>query len=134
MAVTGPVAARDVVIDRYRAHLDACNRRDWTELPTFLAASVTVNGRRRTPGEYVADVRATTDAFPGYRWELRRAIPEGEWLAVHLRDAGARRGGPLDAPGDGAVVETDEFDLYRIVDGLIHEVEGTADNARLSGS
>lgn len=29
----------------------------------------------------------------------------------------------LDAPGDGARVETDEFDMYRIIDGRIHEVE-----------
>jgi hypothetical protein len=29
-------------------------------------------------------------------------------------------------------VETQEFDMYRILDGRIHEVEGTADNARLA--
>ena len=50
---------------------------------------------------------------------------------MHLRDAGTRVGAFLSAPGDGMRVETDEFDMYRIVDGLIYEVEGTADNARL---
>jgi hypothetical protein len=56
---------------------------------------------------------------------------EGEWLAVHLHDVGTRAGAFLIAPGDGTRIETDELDMYRIVDGLIHEVEGTADNARL---
>lgn len=35
------------------------------------------------------------------------------------------------APGDETRVETDEFDMYRIIGGRIHEIEGTADNARL---
>jgi hypothetical protein len=30
-------------------------------------------------------------------------------------------------------VETQELVMYRVVDGLIHEVEGTADNLRLVG-
>ncbi len=74
---------------------------------------------------------ATTVPFPDYRWDLRRAIVAGEWLAVHLHDSATRAGAFLCASGDGARVQTDEFDMYRIIDGLIHEVEGTADNARL---
>ena len=54
-------------------------------------------------------------------------------LAVHLHDAGTRARPFLNAPGDNAWVESDEFDMYRIVGGLICEVEGTADNARLGG-
>jgi hypothetical protein len=30
-------------------------------------------------------------------------------------------------------VETEELVMYRVVDGLMHEVEGTADNLRLIG-
>jgi predicted ester cyclase len=52
---------------------------------------------------------------------------------VHLHDTGTRLGEFLGAAGDGTRVETDEFDMYRLVDGLIVEVEGTADNARLAG-
>lgn len=125
------MSSRDEVISRYRAYLGACNRRAWNELGTFLADSVLVNGVPRSRSEYVADVARTTAIFPDYRWSLRRAVHEGEWLAVHLYDTGTRHGDFLGAPGDGAPVETDEFDMYRIVDGLILEVEGTADNARL---
>jgi hypothetical protein len=50
---------------------------------------------------------------------------------VHLHDSATRARAFLAAPGDGTRVETDEFNMYRISDNLIHEVEGTADNARL---
>jgi predicted ester cyclase len=93
---------------------------------------VVVNGLSRSRDEYVDDIVATIEVFPDYRWELVRAVVEGEWLAVHLQDTGRRAQPFLGAPGDGTRVETDEFNLYRVVDGRIHEVEGTADNARLS--
>jgi predicted ester cyclase len=122
---------RAEVVRRYRDYLDACNRRAWDELATFVADSVVVNGVTRSRSEYVADVQQTIAIFPDYRWKLRRAVHEGEWLAVHLYDTGTRRAEFLGAAGDGSPVDTDEFDMYRIVDGLIVEVEGTADNARL---
>ncbi|HWH99302.1 MAG TPA: ester cyclase [Propionibacteriaceae bacterium] len=125
---------RDEMVRRYLDYLDACNRRAWDEVEKFLAETVLVNGRARTRREYVADIMSTIAVFPDYRWELRRVVLEGEWLAVHLHDVGTRSGTFLSAPGDGMRVETDEFDMYRIVDGLICEVEGTADNARLSSS
>ena len=124
--------ARDEMINRYVAYLDACNRRAWNELGAFVAASVLVNGEELTQREYVAQVMATIEVFPDYRWELRRAIVEGEWLAVHLLDTGTRAKQFLNAPGDGARVATDELDMYRVVDGLICEVVGTVDNARLA--
>lgn len=125
------VSPRDDVVRRYLDYLDACNRQAWGDLPGFLAETVLVNGRARTRPEYVADVVATTNIFPDYRWRLRRAVWDGEWLAVYLHDSGTRVLSFRGAPGDGTRVETAEFDMYRIVDGLIHEVEGTADNARL---
>jgi predicted ester cyclase len=123
---------RDELVRRYEAYLDACNRKAWDELPGYLADSVLVNGTSRSRREYIDDIRATISVFPDYRWELRRTVLEDQWLAVHLRDTGTRMADFLGAVGDGRKVETDEFNMYRIVDGLIVEVEGTADNARLT--
>ncbi len=123
---------RNGLVRRYQAYLDACNRRAWDELRGYLADSVLVNGVARSRHEYLDDIRATLSVFPDYRWELRRMVIEGDWLAVHLRDTATRVGAFLGALGDGRKVETDEFNMYRIVNGLIVEVEGTADNARLS--
>lgn len=117
---------------RYQAYLGACNRRAWDEVGGYLADSVLANGLVRSRREYVDDIVATISVFPDYQWELRRVVVEGQWLAVHLRDTGTRQARFLGADGDGTFVETDEFAMYRIVDGLIVEVEGTADNARLA--
>lgn len=125
------MAEREEAVSRYRRYLDACNRRAWDELGGYVADSVLVNGVARSRNEYVADVMATTSTFPDYRWELRRVVVEGEWLAVHLYDSGTRLGDVVEGREDGVQVDTDEFDMYRIVNGLIVEVEGTADNARL---
>jgi predicted ester cyclase len=125
------MAARDDVMSLYRSYLDACNRRAWGELKTYLAETIVVNGLPRSQDQYLSDVRATIETFPDYRWHLVRAVVEGEWLAVHLHDFGTRSRSFLGAPGDGSPVETQEFDMYRIAGGRIHEVEGTADNARL---
>ncbi len=125
------MTARAEVIRRYLDYLDACTRHARNELPPFLAETMLVNGQSRTQAEYVADLMATIDVFPDYSWDLRRALVDGQWLAVHLTAGGTRAGDFLWATGDGSRVQTDEFDMYRIVDGLIHEVHGTADNARL---
>jgi predicted ester cyclase len=125
------VMHRDQILHAYEAYLGACNRRSWEELAGYVADSVLVNGVTRSRHEYVSDIMRTISAFPDYRWELRRAVLEGEWLAVHLHDTGTRSGAFRGAEGDGTQVETDEFDMYRIVEGRIVEVEGTADDARL---
>ncbi|HYJ13806.1 MAG TPA: ester cyclase [Thermomicrobiales bacterium] len=123
---------RDDVVRRYLDYLDACNRQSWDDLQNFLAESVLVNGQARTRPEYVADVMVTTTIFPDYRWELRRAVWDGEWLAVHLHDSGTRARvlSSVHQATERASKLTSST-MYRIIDGLIHEVEGTADNARL---
>jgi predicted ester cyclase len=125
------MTTRDDIVTRYLEYLDACNRRAWEQVRSHIADTVLVNGSPRTKDEYLSDLVTTTDAFPDYRWQLLRAVVEGEWLAVHLHDVGTRSLAFLGAPGDHTRVETDEFDMYRIIAGRIHEVEGTADNARL---
>lgn len=122
----------DDVLGFYRRYLTVCNQHAWHELAPFLADNVLVNDQARSRREYIADLAALGRSFPDYRWELRRAIVQGEWLAVHLHDTGTRVGPFLEAPGDGTEVQTHEFAMYRISGGLIHEVEVTADNKPLT--
>ncbi len=122
---------REQIIERYEAYLHVCNRHAWGELAPFLAATVIVNGHVRNKAEYAADLANLDHAFPDYRWELHRAVVEGDWLAVRLRGSGTRTGTFRTAQGDGTRVETDELNMYRIAGDVIHELEGTADNARL---
>ena len=60
---------------------------------------------------------------------LHRAVVEGDWLAVRPRACGTRTGLFRTAQGDGAQVQTDELNMYRIAGNVIHELEGTADHA-----
>jgi predicted ester cyclase len=86
------VTYRADIVNRYVAYLDACTRHAWDELPPFLAESVLVNGLERTRSEYVADLVATVEVFPDYSWSLRRALVDGQWLAVHLAARETRTG------------------------------------------
>lgn len=64
-------------------------------------------GPEDQPGlQYIEDLAALGRAFPDYRWELRRVIVDGEWLAVHLHDAGTRAGLFLGAAGNDTLVQT----------------------------
>jgi len=70
--------------------------------------------------------------FPDYQWQLRRAVVESPWLAVHLQTSGTRQRPFLNAPGDRTRVSSDEFVMYRTEQLKIVELWGTADNARLA--
>jgi predicted ester cyclase len=118
-------------LEMYKAYLTACNDRAWETIAGFVHPSVLVNGTRRTREEYVDDIKDTIAVFPDYAWELRHVVHQPPWLAVHLHDTGTRYQNFLGAPGDLSAVETDEFAMYRIIDGRIAELWGTADNARL---
>ena len=119
------------ILEMYTAYLAACNNRAWETIAGFLHSSVLVNGIQRTREQYVNDIRKTIAVFPDYAWELRHTVEQAPWLAVHLHDMGTRHHTFLGAPGDQSPVETDEFAMYRITDGRIAELWGTADNARL---
>jgi len=124
---------RDEVLTRYASYLATCNRHDWDRLTPFLADTIVVNGRPTSRAEYADDLRALVAVFPDYRWQLQRALVEGDWLAVRLHDTGTRVAEFLGAPGDGSAVETTEFAMYHFdTNGLITHVEVTADDARLA--
>jgi predicted ester cyclase len=119
------------ILEMYTVYLAACNSRAWEILGGFVHSSVLVNGIQRTREQYVDDIRKTITVFPDYVWEVRHTVEQTPWLAVHLHDVGTRHQPFLGAPGDLSSVETDEFAMYRITEGRIAELWGTADNARL---
>ncbi|GAA1757286.1 ester cyclase [Nostocoides vanveenii] len=92
-------ADRATVLERYARYLAACNSRAWSELGSYVADEVLVNGRMRTRTEYVADLQILCESFPDYRWTLVRVLADGDWLAVHLHDTGTPAGGLRRRPG-----------------------------------
>jgi aspartyl-tRNA synthetase len=115
----------------YRRYNDCCNAHDLDRLGEFVAADVRADGERRGLDGYAAALRGWIEAFPDFRWELRRLLVDGDWIAGHFRDTGTHRGTFRGVPATGRAVATQEFAVYRIEDGLIAEVWGTVDEVRL---
>lgn len=115
----------------YRRYNAACNDHAFDRLGEFVAPDVVVDGRPRGLAGYVDGLREVVRAFPDYRWEIRRLLIDGDWIAAHFLDTGTHRGPALGVAASGRPVRTQEFAFYRIEAGTIAEVWGTADDLAL---
>jgi predicted ester cyclase len=127
----GVRVGHDALVDWYLRYNAICNRHAFDELTPFLRDVVRVNGADRTAQGYVDDLFVVVNAFPDYRWEVQRILVDEPWIAVHLADTGTHLGPWRGVAPTGRAVGTDEFAMYRLEQGRIAEVWGTADNARL---
>ncbi len=117
--------------DFYRRYNERCNAHDFDRLDEFVAADVLVNGEVQGLRNYIAGLGDVVRAFPDYRWELRHLLVDGPWISAHFQDTGTHQGTFLGVPPTGRRVETQEFAIYRVVDGKFAEVWVTADNLGL---
>ena len=115
----------------YRRYNQVCNDHDFGSLGDFVHAKIIVNGSAQSLNDYIAGLRAVTDAFPDYRWKIQHLLIEGSWISAHFQDTGTQEGAYLGVQPSGRAVSTQEFSLYRIEDHKIAEVWVTADNLRL---
>ena len=60
-----------------------------------------------------------------------RLVVDGDWIAAHFDDTGTHRGTAFGLAATGRSVRTQEFAFYRVADGKIAEVWGTADDLDL---
>ena len=115
----------------YRRYNRLCNEHRFDQLGQYVAADVRVDDEPRDLDAYVAALEAVVRAFPDYQWELRHLLVDSPVVAAHFRDTGTHLGEFLDVPATGRRVSTSEFAVYRISEGRIAEVWGTADNLAL---
>jgi predicted ester cyclase len=107
---------REALRDFYRRYMARCNEHRFEELDEFVDADVLINGDTRGFDAYVAGLRAMVAPFPGYRWEPRRLLVDGDWLSAYFTDTGVA--------STGRAVATQEFAHYRVAGGKIVEVYG----------
>jgi predicted ester cyclase len=69
--------------------------------------------------------------FPDYRWEVRTLLVDGDRIAARLDDTGTHLGPYRGIPPTGRAVRTHELAVYRVADGRIAEVSGSAFHLRL---
>jgi len=115
----------------YRRYNDVCNAHDFSRLAEFVAEDVEVDGEPRGLERYVAALEAVVAAFPDHRWDLQHLLVDGCWVAAHLIDTGTHRGTFLGVAASGRSIEVQEFAVYRVEEGRIREVWGTADTLSL---
>lgn len=115
----------------YRDYLRTNNEHRFEDLGAFVATDVVVNGEPRGLAGYVAGLRSVVRGLPDYHWELRHLVVDDEWFAAHLATTGTHRGPLLGLAATGRTAGTHEFAVYRISDGRIAELWGTADDLAL---
>jgi predicted ester cyclase len=115
----------------YRRYNACCNEHRFDDLREFVAPDVVINGVDRGLDAYADGLRAVVRAFPDYRWELRHLVVDAPWIAAHFTDTGTHRGVFLGVRATGRSVGTQEFAFYRVDDGQIAEVWGTAFHVHL---
>jgi predicted ester cyclase len=127
MEIASPQALKDF----YRRYNQACNEHRFADLGEFVADDVRVDGEPRGLSVYIASLEGWVRGFPDYRWELQHLLVDGSHIAGHFIDTGTHLGRFLDIPATGRKVTTQEFAFYRVENGKIAEVWGTADNLGL---
>jgi predicted ester cyclase len=115
---------RDELAAFYRRYNAACNDHRFDDFAEFVSPDVTINDTGRGLEDYTGGLRAVTDAFPDFRWELRHLVLDPPWVAAHLTDTGTHRGTFGGVEPTGRAVTIEEFAVYRIQDGRIAEVWG----------
>jgi predicted ester cyclase len=125
------VTDREELAAFYRRYNAACNAHDFDRLGEFVATDVVVDGEQRGLEGYQESLRRWVRAFPDYRWEILHLLVDGQWVAGHFRDTGTHRGEMFGVEATGRQVDVQEFAVYRVQDGRIAEVWGTADNLEL---
>lgn len=115
----------------YLAYIARCNEHRFDDLAEFVADAVTVNGEAIDRARYGESLLDFTDAFPDHHWEVRDLVVCDDRVAAVLENTGTQDGPYLGVAPTGRRVVTHEVVVYRLVDGRIAEVWGTADHSRV---
>lgn len=119
---------REQLADFYRSYIQCWNDRRLDELLGYVADDVHVNGTEQNPERYVAAMDEIFAAFPDFHWDLQHLLIDDDWISAHFTVTGTHSAPYLGVPTTGRTISTQELAVYRIYDGKIAEVWGTADN------
>ena len=110
----------------YRRYNECCNEHRIDDLGEFVARDVVINGADGGLDTYAGNLAVVMRAFPDYHWALRHLVVDAPWIAAHLTDTGTHSEAFLGVEATGRSVHAQEFAVYRVYDGQIAEVWGTA--------
>jgi predicted ester cyclase len=110
---TSPEAHRAL----YVRYLAICNAHDFDGMEGFLTPDILINDQPSTPTAATAQFRELMTAFADWHWEIRHFGVDGDLLHLHFRVTGTHRGAFRGIEPTGRRIETQQFTLYRVVEG-----------------
>lgn len=113
-------------------YLEACNRHDLDAVSGFIHPSVR---RAHLPGgidAWMSDLVELYAAFPDWRVRRIQLVIEEDRIAAHVRSSGTHTGSFRGVAPTGRHVNVAEFAFYRLANGRITEVTGSAEGELLA--
>ncbi|KAI0383211.1 hypothetical protein F5Y04DRAFT_250856 [Hypomontagnella monticulosa] len=107
----------------YASYIDKCNAHDFKGMEQFYTKpTLNVNDEPWIPSKVTAQFQHLIDGFPDWHWEIKHLTIEGDFLSLHFKVAGTHRGTFQGIKPTGCRVETTQFTLYHVVDGVFADV------------
>ncbi|MGR3825430.1 MAG: ester cyclase [Salipiger marinus] len=116
----------------YHGYIDCLNRRDWDDLPRFVAEDVRYNGALLGLAGYRAMLVADVRAIPDVRFTLLQLVCEPPVVAVRLGFDCTPTGLLFGLPVNGRRVQFSENVFYDIAGGRIGAVWSVIDKAAVA--
>jgi predicted ester cyclase len=108
----------------YDRYLACCNEHRFDQLGEFVAEQVSGSGTVDGLAGYIDRLKAVTEAFPDYHWELQDLIFEEDTFAARLIGRGTHTGPFGGIAPTGRRISTQELVIYRVTDGRISHCWG----------
>jgi predicted ester cyclase len=121
------VTHRDEYRSLYLSYLEACNEHDFDRMASFYTSTIKVNDVPMDPAAVAAQFAPLISAFPGWDWEIRHLVIDGDYIAGHFRVTGTHSGAFQGIEATGRRVTISQFTLYRLEDSKFAEVWDHAD-------
>jgi len=108
---------KDQLKAHYQSYIDYCNEQNYEGVEGFYTSPININDVPMAPSKVTDQIKSIVEAFPDWRWEIRRFTIDGEYMAVHFNITGTHRGTFQGIEATGRRITTTELTLYHLADG-----------------
>lgn len=107
----------------YQTYIDYCNEQNYEGVLKFYTSPIiNINDAPVPPSQVIDQIKVLFEGFPDWRWEIRRFVIDGEYMAVHFTNTGTHRGTFQEIEATGRRITTTELTLYHLKDGQFSHV------------
>jgi predicted ester cyclase len=121
-AISSGTNQDEQIKSHYRTYIDYCNAQDYKSVEEFYTSPININDESCPSSKAIDRFKSLVEAFPDWRWEIRRLTLDGEYLAVHFDITATHQGTFQGIQATGRRIKTTELTLYRVADGKFSHV------------